>query len=247
MTMNQVTEMSWTVEDVQEDGAARINQSMDRIKMNLTAPPKVDFQYDSASEEEATGSVASMIKPVLEAMVGAKFAVTMTPRGEITQIEVPDSVIEATQKVPNAGQMGEMFTKEGFEKLIRQGTLTFPEEQLEPGRKWTDTLEVASPGMGGTLTVTTNYEYVGQEEVEGQTRDAFAVSQEMDFGEAAPAGGKITVKDQNSTGKIYFDREAGHMSSSDMETAMTMEIVLFGRTIVQQLKQTMHMDVKRAE
>jgi hypothetical protein len=248
MKIDQTTEMSWTVEDVQEDGTARIVQSIDRIKMDLTAPPNVDFQYDSASEEEPTGALANMIKPTLEAIVGAKFTVTMNSRGQIKEIQVPQEVVEAAQKAPNAAQMGEMFTKEGFEKMVRQSLLTFPEGELKPGREWTETMEVPVPGMGGQQTVKTTYQYVGQEDVDGQTLDAFSVSQSMEFGDGAgPAGGKISVKDQESTGKLFFDRAAGHVSSSNMSSNMTMEITVFGTTMTQQLKQNVQVDVKQAE
>lgn len=248
MTIDQTTEMSWTIEDVQDDGTARIVQSIDRIQMNLAAPPNVSFQYDSASNEEPTGAVANLIKPILQAMIGARFTVTMDARGQIKEIQVPDSLVEAMQKVPNAAQMGEMFTKEGFEKMIRQGTLVFPEKRLEPGAEWSQTLEAQNPGLGGKQTVTTSYEYLGREEVEGRTLEAFATSQSMQFGDGAtPAGGKITVKDQESNGKIYFDREAGHMKSSWTESNMTMEVAVFGTTMVQEINQSVQVDVKRAE
>ena len=247
-TTSQLTEMSWTVNEVRDDGTAQITQSIDRIKMSLAAPPNVNFEYDSAAAENPTGAVANMIKPVLEAMVGAQFAVTMNPRGDILEIEVPDTVVEAMQKVPNAAQMGEMFSKEGFENMIQQGSLTFPEGELEPGRKWSNKFEMQSPGLGGKQTITTNYEYLGQEEVDGQMLDAFAVSLNLDFGEAQGAGGaKVGVKNQESSGKIYFDREAGHMKTSNIEMAMTMEIDVLGRTMTSELKQNVKVDVKKAE
>jgi hypothetical protein len=246
-SLEQITEMSWNVEEV-KDGTAQIGQSIDRIKMSLAAPNNVSFDYDSASEEEPTGNIANMMAPVLDAMVGATFDVTMNPRGEILEIQVPETLTQAMQKLPNAAAMGDMFSKEGFEKLVQQGSLTFPEGELESGHEWENSIEMQNPALGGKQTVTTKYRYLGQEEVDGQMLDAFAITVNMDFGQGAgPAGAKMSIKDQESSGKIYFDREAGHMKSSSVDMTMNMEITAFGRTLNSQLKQNVKVDVKEAE
>lgn len=241
--IEQVTEILWTVDEVRDDGTAKISQKVQRIKMNLKATPNVEFQYDSASDEEPTGSIAANLTPILGALVGATFDVTMNSRGEIVEIQVPDDVVQALQKVPNAAQMGGMFSKEGLEKMVQQGSLTFPEGQIEPGREWTNSFEVESPGRG-TQTVTTKYRYLGQEEVDGQTLDAFAVSLQLDLGEdAAPAGTEVTVQKQESDGKIYFDREEGRMKSSRIDMNMDTEIEAFNQTMTSQMKQHVEVEV----
>lgn len=245
--MDQVTEIIWTVDEVQEDGTAKISQTVDRVRLNLTVPPNIDFQYDSASDEAPTGSVAGQMAPVLEALVGAKFDVTMNTRGEIVDLEVPDSLVDALQKSPNAAQMGSMFSRDGLEKMVQQGSLTFPEGELAPGREWKNSFEVASPGTGAKQTVTTSYRYLGQEEVDGETLDAFAVALDIDFGEGAtPAGANVTVQNQESSGKIYFDRQAGRMKSSNIDLSMKAQIEAFGRTMTSQMDQHVEVTVTPA-
>ncbi len=221
--INQDTNMQWLIEEVNEDGTAIIKQSIDGMRLAMKGPIG-SFSYDSNSDEEVSGPVASMIKPILDSLKGAQFTVTMSSRGEIENIEVPDGVIQAMKKVPNAQMMGEMFSKEGFQKMMSTGSLTFPEGELTVGDEWSASFEMKNPALGGKQAIVTKYRYAGQETVEGSSYDKFDVSIMLDFGEGNVAGGKLKITEQESTGTILFDRSAGRMKSAEINMNMDMEV-----------------------
>lgn len=250
MTLEQTNEMVWTVEEVEEDGAARLRQTIERLQMSITAPPNVEFEYDSASGEEPSGTTAKRVLPLLHALVGANFEMTMSPRGEIADVKVPEQVAEALQKAPGAAEMGDMFTEAGFEKMVQQGSPAFPDGDMEPGREWTHTVELPAAGPDSRPTITSKYRYLGQEEVDGKTLDAIAVEVDMDLdlaGLVESTGAEVTVESQESGGKMYFDREAGRVHSSSLSGNMDMEIVTFGQTMHAHLEQSLTVNVKPAE
>jgi hypothetical protein len=250
MTLEQVNEMLWTVQEINEDGTARIRQTIERIKMSVAAPSSIDFQYDSASGEEPSGTTAAKVMPLLTALVGAEFEMSMSPRGEVLEVKVPERVSEALQKSAGAGELGEMFTEAGFKKLVQQASPTFPEGDLEPGREWTQVIQLPGSKPESQQTVTTKYRYLGQEDVERKKLDAIAMEVEMKLnlaGLADQAGAEVAVKTQRSEGKMYFDREAGRLHASALEGSMDMEITALGRTINAHLEQNVSVTVKPAQ
>jgi hypothetical protein len=250
MNLEQVSEMLWTVLEVKEDGTARIEQTIERIKMSVAAPPSVEFQYDSASGEEPSGATAGKVMPLLTALVGAEFEMTMSPRGEILEVKVPERVTEALQKSAGAAELGEMFTEAGFKKLVQQASPAFPEGDVAPGREWSHVFELPGSSPESQKSATTRYRYIGPEEVEGKTLEAIAVEMVLDLnmaGLADQAGAEVTVKSQQSAGKMYFDRELGRVHSSAIDAAMDMEIAALGRTISAHLEQSVKVNVKPAE
>jgi hypothetical protein len=247
MTLEQVSEMLWTALEVKEDGAARIGQSIERIKMSVTAPPSVEFQYDSASGEEPTGTTAAKVMPLLTALVGADFEMTMSPRGEVLEVKVPERVAEALQKSAGAAELGEMFTEAGFKKIVQQASPAFPEGDLEPGREWSHVFELPGSSPESKKSATTKYRYIGQEEVDGRALDAIAVEMVMDLNMAGltdQAGAEVTITSQESEGRMYFDRESGRVHSTAMDVTMDMEIAALGRTINAHLEQSIKVNVK---
>jgi hypothetical protein len=246
-SMAQTTEMLWTVEEVEENGAARIRQKIDHMKMSVQAPPNVNFEYDSASDEKPSGTTAARVMPLLTALVGAEFEMTMSPRGEVLDVQVPERVSEALQKAPAAAEAGEMFSEAGFKRMVQQGSPTFPEGDLEPGTEWTHAIEVPGENPETKQTITTRYRYLGQEEIDGKTLDAIAVELELQLPRGTPDGATVTVQKQASSGKMYFDRAAGRIQSSTLEMTMDMQIAGQGTTIDSKLAQSVKVNVTPAE
>lgn len=233
---NQTTEMIWNVVEVKEDGSAVIDQSMNRIQMKVTGPGG-GFDFDSNSDEALEGPIASVVAPLLNTLAGATFRVTMSPRGDITGVQVPEEVTAAMAKSPSAAQMGEMFTKDGFKQLVQQSSVVFPEDPLTPGVEWTRSVAMDNPATGGKQTIKSKYRYDGKEEVEGKSLEKFTITVELNFGDG-PGGAKITIEKQNSQGTIYFDRAAGQMHSASVEMDMDMGFAIGNRNAKMHLDQT---------
>ncbi len=244
-TMNQTTEMIWEIKSVDEEGNAVIDQSIRRMILDIDVPAGLDIYYDSASDDEPVGPTVALLKPTLDVLVGAKFEVTMSARGEVLKLVVPEDVVAAIAKMPNAALMGELSTKEGFEKMITQSSLKFPEDELTVGKEWASTFEVENEQLG-KQSIETAYRYEGPVEEEDQALEKFAVSVTLDLG-SGEAGSPVEITKQDSSGTILFDREAGRMKSANIKMAMSMAIKVGEQTIGSNLDQTVSVTVAPVE
>jgi hypothetical protein len=217
VTMNQVMDMTWEVKELNDQGEAIIRQKFDRMQMKMTLPPPLGvIEYDSKSDAAPAGP-AAMFAPMFKALSQAEFELTMTPRGEIKDVKVPEEVINALKNSPGAMAMGDLATPEGFKKMISNGALVLPENAPQPGDEWSTKIELTMPGSGKQIVETT-YRFEGMKEIDGVQFAAFRPDLKMTF-EGNP---QMTVKDQESSGEILFNVEAGRLHSSALNQKLTM-------------------------
>jgi hypothetical protein len=192
-------------------------------------------EVDSAAKEEPQGQ-AAMLAPMVRAFTSKPFRVTMTPRGEITDVEVPEEIVETLKNLPGAAALGDMATPEGFKKMIGQASFAMP-EKLAAGDQWTQKMEMQLPGIG-KQTAETTYKYEGPKEVEGKEYEVFTPSLKISYEGGAT---QVDVGDQKSEGQILFDSEAGRLEKSELKQNMTLTLSAGGQSIDQKLEQTIEM------
>lgn len=231
--VEQTINFSWTVDSIKDDGAAVLKQKIDRMQMTITANDGQKSQIDSASDKPPEGQ-AAQLAPLLKEFTSSAFTVTMNPRGEILEVEVPESLVKALQGIPGAAVMGDLTTAEGFKKLVKQTSFTIP-ETLEPGAQWTATAETKNPAIG-TQVIETTYKYEGPREVDGKTMEVFTPTLVMKY-EAGDGGTKIEVVGQESSGEILFNRDDGRLESSKIEQGMDLKFNAQGHDATQKLDQ----------
>jgi hypothetical protein len=222
-------DISWTVKKVNNDGSAILKQQIDRMRMKIETGDGQIAEIDSASEENPQGQAATLA-PLLKALSGHPFTVTMTARGEIKDVQVPEEIVEALKNQPGAAQMGDLATADGFKKLVGQASFVLP-EKLEPGVTWTAKTESNLPAVG-TQTATTTYKYEGPREVEGKEMEVFSATLDVKF-----AGGQIPVEvtKQESKGEILFNRSEGRLESSTIKQLTGWTLTVNGQPIKQTL------------
>jgi hypothetical protein len=185
--------------------------------MKMTLPPPMGaIEYDTSSEAEPVGP-AAMFAPLYKAMTKGAFEITMTPRGEIKDVKIPDEVATAIKNSPGMAAMGEMATADGFKKMISQGSLVLPEAAPKPGDEWSSKVEVNNP-MAGKQVVETTYRYEDTKEMNGVTYAVFRPSVKMSF-EGAP----VKITEQTSDGEILFNVPEGRLDSSSLKQQLTLE------------------------
>ncbi|MAT68663.1 MAG: hypothetical protein CMJ58_03990 [Planctomycetaceae bacterium] len=223
--MNQDLHMTWEINEVLDNGSAKMVQKINRMKMTMKMPGQT-LEFDSANPDKAQGPLAAQVGPMFKALTSNAFAVTMSPRGEITDVEIPKELIEALKASPGAAAMGDLASEDGFKHLVQQGSLTLPEELTE-GKQWTTKVDVKNP-IVGTQTIETTYVYKGSRDVEGETMEIFAPSMVVDF--AAGAGPvQMEVAGQESEGEILFNRGAGRLESSNINQGMDLKASAAGQ------------------
>ncbi|MCI0492172.1 MAG: DUF6263 family protein [Planctomycetes bacterium] len=241
-TVQQQMNMKWDVQGVNEEGEAVIRQKIDRVRMQMTGPMG-KVEYDSDSQEPPAG-MAAMVAPMFEAMTRGEFELTITARGEVKEVKVPEEVLSALKNSPQAAQMGDMATPEGFQKMIMQSALVLPEKSPSKGETWSNKIDLTNPAAG-KQTVETSYTYDGTKEVEGKTYAVFRPKLTMQFeGNAAV---QMKMKDQTSEGEVLFDIEQGRLNSSTLKQNVTMEMTVAGMTMEQKIIQAIEVKVTPTE
>jgi hypothetical protein len=244
MTMRQEMDMTWAVEGVNEEGDAVIRQKFERMKIKMTLPPPLGaIEYDSKSGQAPQGP-AAMLAPMYKAMTEAEFELTMTSRGEIKDVKIPEQVLAALRNSPGAAAMGDMATPEGFKKMISQGALVLPEEAPEQGKEWSTKVEVNNP-MAGKQVIETTYRFEGFTEMEGKQFAKISPELKMQF-EGTPQV-QMNVSEQDSSGEILFNADEGRLDSSNLKQNVTIDITVGGQMLQQKIDQTIEVKVTPAD
>jgi hypothetical protein len=244
VTMRQEMVMTWQVEGVDEKtGEAVIKQKFDQVKMKMTLPGLGGFEYDSKSEEPPMGP-AAMLAPMYKVLTQSEFELTMTTRGEIKEVKIPEEVLKALKNSPGAASMGDMATPEGFKKMISQGALVLPEKEPKEGETWTTKVEVNNP-MAGKQVIQTTYQYEGTREMDGVNFAVFKPKLEMTFEGTEQL--QMKVAEQDSSGEILFNVDAGRLHSSKLEQDVSIDVTAGGQTMQQKIEQKIDVKVTPAE
>ena len=230
-TTTQNMDMTWNVTTV-KDGKAQISQTIDRIRM------KVDsafggFDFDSKDGKEPEGPIGMIVGPVLNAMAGAEFTVTMTEQGDVSETKLSEKLIEAIKSNPILQQMGGAFTEEGMKNMIgQQGGSVLPKEAVKKGDTWNHKTELKMPPIG-VMKISNTYTYRGPEDRDGAKVEKIDVKTEMTIEPLADAAAQFEfkVKSSEAKGTMYFDNKAGRIVATTMNTKMAMEISAMGNVI----------------
>jgi hypothetical protein len=233
--ITNVIDMSWIADEVNDDGSARLTQTIDRMRMTIAPKGRDKVEFDSKTTDEPQG-FAAMVAPLFRELSRAKFKLTMSQRGKVSDVEVPESLVAALATSPGAAAMGDLATAKGLENTMSRMSLEMP-ETLEQGTTWTSTSEMNNPALG-KQTIAITYKYIGPREKEGATFEAFEPTLEITFaGGAATA----TIEEQKSSGEVLFNRTAGRLESTKLDHTMKLKLVVAGQTLNQTLTQSTDM------
>jgi hypothetical protein len=233
--ITNVIDMSWIADEVNDDGSARLTQTIDRMQMTIEPKGRDKVEFDSKATDEPQG-FAAMVAPLFRELSRAMFKLTMSPRGKVSDVEVPESLVAALAASPGAAVMGDLATAKGLEDTMSRMSFEMP-ETLETGTTWTSTTETNNPALG-KQTITITYKYVGPREKDGAKLEVFEPRLEIAF-----AGGVAiaTIEEQKSSGEVLFNRSAGRLESTRLDHTMKLKLVVAGQTLNQTLTQSTDM------
>jgi hypothetical protein len=224
-TSNQTVEMSWVVMSLDADGVASVTQTFDRLRLKMTSPQGVMVDFDSATNGETAG-ISKALVPFLESIVNKPISVKIDPRGEVSDVQVPQSMLDGMKKVPG---MGSFFSGETLGKLSGLGTL--PEEAISKNDVWTTEAGVDVP-LFGKMKTQSKFRYLGSEIRDGRRLEKIGYTQQMVVTPATEqSGNTMKVTDQSVSGTTYFDNVAGRVAESDVTSKMKIEVTTAGMTM----------------
>lgn len=220
MTTNQSIEMSQAVKSVDADGVASVVQTFDRWQLKIVSQQGVMVDYDSAANGETVGMSKALV-PFLDAVVNKPISMKIDSRGEFSDTQVPQSMLDGMKNVPG---MGTLLSGKTIGKLAALGTL--PKEPVSMNDTWTTEADVEIP-MFGRMTARSTFEYLGSVTRDGRELEKIGYTQQLSVTpgqESAAAAMKIT--DQSISGTTYFDNAEGHFVESDVQSHLKMEITV---------------------
>lgn len=244
-TVSQQFDMTWTVREVDAQGIASISQRIDRIRGKLVLNGVDAGGFDSAGSQPPAG-MWSGLAPVLMSMVGADFVLKFNARGEITDLTVPQQMVEAVAKLPKLGQLREFFSAEGMKQLMGSSLVVLPDEAIPVGHAWTVTRRARNP-LAGPQVITAALTYVGPEQRGGRQLQKITVDVDTLPDQAAgvnPQTQAAQIKQQDGKGFVYLDGTAGRLVESELRQTMTMAVMFGGTAVDQQVETLVRVSVK---
>jgi hypothetical protein len=239
-TMSQISDMTWKVKSVKPDGSAQMSQTIDRMRIKVESPAgKFDIDSNDKSAPAPPGPLAPLGKMV-QGLVGTPVDITISARGEVLSVTVPDKMMEAMKTAGPGGQaFAGAFTDKGIKQLFEQSSVILPENAVAPGMTWVQKRSVETAGLGNMDIDTT---YTDKGEVPGKP-DLHMIDGDvkMQIKADADAPVKVRVVSQDNAAKFLFNTTAGHLSSSEIKQNMQMEISAQGQILTQDLTQTVSM------
>lgn len=236
MSNGGINEMTMMVTAVDADGVATTKNTITRMMMESDTPMG-DMKYDSDSNEQLDGQ-AEQIAAALEPMIGVAITQKMHPSGKISDVQIPDEVLEGI----GAGNpaVASMFNEDSLKELTSKSSLIFPDETPTAGSTWKNEAEVA---MGpATVRTETTYTYLGVTDLDGRPVHVIKGVVVMEFPDGIQ-GMEVDISDEDSTAMFFFDGVQGRLVKSTVNQKVTMEIDAGVQTIVQKLNQKVEMNM----
>ncbi len=241
MNMNQHMDVTWKVVKVDPDGKAEVVHRIDSIRVTMDTP-QGKVEYDSKSNKEPQGLIGQAVAPIFNAMAGAEFSATMDPRGQTSNVQIPEKLIETIKsKLAAAPGIGQMFSPESLKRMMNQGVLVLPKEPVSKGQTWTEKQEVKMPF--GAMHVTNTMTYEGPAGAGGLHKIGMAPSMVMEADPNAPV--KVKMKGSDGKGYAIFDSAAGRLVEVNVSQNMQSEINAGGQDITQTMQTGLMLKLKK--
>jgi hypothetical protein len=231
--MTQGADMAWKIESVDKDGNATINISFGRMKMSMEMPMgKVEVDSDDANPPDE--GLGKTFHDIVKAMSGMTITGKMSPRGEISDVQVPEKVAKKFQNLPGGG-LGDMFSPDGLKRMMGQSGLVLPKQAVAKDDKWDHKTDMKLPF--GTITATFNYVYKGPSDKDGRGVEKIAFTPKMAVEPDPDAMFVMKLKGQEGSGHALFDNQNGKLKEVTVNQTMEMEIDAMGQTLTQRIVQ----------
>lgn len=218
-------ELIWQVRNVTLTGDAVLVGKCNRVRARLQDKNGEELQFDSSAGEPASG-LAAMLAPTYEAMMDGEYRLTVSPRGQVSQVQISPEVEQAIRTAPGVESSGADAAVDAFRATLTEWIVPLPDEPPPEGKTWSTRSPAAIPGLAGGEVVT-EYEYAGTRELDHRTYAVIRVALQLKLADGAEP--TAIVKDEQSGGEAMFDAAAGRLRWMRVEHRATLELALEGQ------------------
>ena len=206
----QSTNITWTVKEVASDGIASIEQLVNRVQLDVKSASG-NFVIDTKNNQPLSGMAESMAKGI-RPLANCRFIVKTKPSGEVAEVIIPKEVSEGLNELSAAG----------LREIAANSSLKFPNKTIDVGENWPAQYDLEMPPFG-KLTVSTTYQYLGEEIVAGKKLDRIKATTAVKIAEGLSNAG-LKLKSQESGGMIWFDNTRGCIDHSEFKQEMSISV-----------------------
>jgi hypothetical protein len=209
--IRQRTSLEWRVIDVDSEGTATIEHRTQRVRLSVS-DPKEEISADSDSDADSVlHPKIRAIWAIANAPMKAPFRFQLSPLGDIVDFE--------TSKTTDT-----LYTP--------KVAIAFPKAGPKIGEPWT--VQSRMVNERSKLLLTTSYQLVGKETVDGRELSKIKTSTAFQLDQ----GSEAKLVSQNALGLIWFDPIQGKVARSESHQEIGIEVEQEGSTTLQSIQQS---------
>lgn len=244
----------WLVKEVDLKGLAQIEMVIQSVQIKVLMPVAgglrtLHIDTAAVNDGKADPQQTEMLQN-LQAVIGKPIQLQVTDRGEIKTVEVDEATKTAIRQAPQSMQIRQMLTEDGLRELFASGAPVLPEIELKTGESWTVTKDFAN--SAGKFRRDQILTWVGGETHENVAQEKIDVAATLTFLDSKPMQGqteaaKLTLKDQKTTGTIWFDPEHGMITQGSIASSLVTASPYREKSIVTRTSSQVELRVRRAK
>lgn len=232
--MKMQMDILWNVLDVAAGGDAVMDQIVTRAQIRMASGPESEVAFDTSKPEKTENPFLNSMGDVFLKIIDQKFKITMMPTGEITSVDIPETMLAAIQA--SAAGNPAALNSETLKQMMKQSAVTMPANGVAPNGTWTSRQSVESPYA--TINITSVMKFVDKD-ADGNV--AISISPGVVITPKEGAAVKMTLIDSKGQGMVTFNVPRGIVTKSELVMEMTMEIDSGQRVFQQKVTKTTSM------
>lgn len=210
-------EMDWKVISNLPNGNAIVEQSYTRMHVQVEKGKKEKITYDTASKDDPDRN-AKHFADVYNKLIGIKFKVEMSSRGEIVAVVLDKDDIETVRAIPESMEARKLFEKRGLVEILNSGGFVLPEEEISVGHQWP--VSKKQKLSFGTALFESVFTYKGTDAGKSIATVELKASAKLTDLPKNPIEKPLELKKQEQTGTIEFDTAGGFVRSIKLQQKM---------------------------
>ena len=235
--------IDWQIENVEND-RIEMSQSIKRVKLEVRRPNKTATEtilIDTASRENPTAGLASQLQAQIENLMGTKFDVVMTTRGEILEVSIPETSKEKVRLAPASMLLRQLLTQEGLKEMLGQSSIVFPETSED--NEWQ--MNVQLNNAMGKITKETAIKYEGEVKRDDRLVHGFVMTAQAKLIETAESADAPVLDSYSGSGRAWFSTDSDTVYGSEFENRINVTRRYRDQKIVSSVSTTNEMRVVR--
>ncbi len=213
-------EQDWEVNSVDDNGNFMIGLTVTAIRANVANPqfPAQRLEFNSANPDGAAGFAG--FKSQVMPLIGLKTGLTMSPTGEILDVQIPEESKAIVENLPEGSAFADFVSAEGIKSRLAASVISLPAKPTSSGDTWETAENLAS--RLGEFSSQRKFTYSDIEQRGGEQIAVIRLSGSLEPIKLADDS-EMTVHSMTEEGEFQINLDQGHFLSSTIKSKMETE------------------------